>query len=555
MSKYAARSLIFLLFLWGCSTSPTDVADTTSQVSLIDESRVIDESLTQIVLSTPASLSQAMDGLLNSDVGESEQAREFFFVARELFFMLYPLLEPPESSLLPPVSSSSFPGLFEEIQNGVLPTVPADETSFLVLLLTPLASLFSEDPEIFDASFEYINQAAALNTQSVLPYYINGWILEQKESFQDASNSYEQALSIGAGCYPARLGKARTEIQLGDYAEAKKHLQVLAKELPNNAGILGLTARVAFLQGDYESAGSLSAQAISLDSDDMEMLFLRAQILEAGENNVQADRILRIVESQTPNKKMVLTLRIKLLSKTGADSDILAVLVRAVELYPEDRDFKTQYGKLLIKTGNAEEGRGILTQTLDSDPNSLVSLAALFEDAKTRQDWREAEQYVSRILIQNTSDFWLREAVVVLNKVEDFEGAANHAAELYQRDTTNIESVLLYAEILAELSDSQVLRSIVEPVVDTAESTGQRSRLLYYLSLAIEEPQQRVAVLLESLFSDMQNMESLIAISFAYEEIEDIRSAFRWLNQAAKLLPEDEELQERLRDLEERLRS
>ena len=144
---------------------------------------------------------------------------------------------------------------------------------------------------------------------------------------------------------------------------------------------------------------------------------------------------------------------------------------------------------------------------------------------------------------------------MVLNKVEDFEGAANHAAELYQRDTTNIESVLLYAEILAELSDSQVLRSIVEPVVDTAESTGQRSRLLYYLSLAIEEPQQRVAVLLESLFSDMQNMESLIAISFAYEEIEDIRSAFRWLNQAAKLLPEDEELQERLRDLEERLRS
>ena len=292
MLRIGVCVILVLVVFSSCASNPGIEPGETPEISLQEESQVLTDASTSIAIASPESLQRALLSLILSDISESERGRELVFVALRLYAILYPLLNPPEIAVLPPPTGSIYPGMFEDIENGRYPSVSQEEASFLTLVLPPLAVLFTERGEVIALGAVALAQAIQLNPDSALPYLLQGVIAERNSRLEDAGLYYDRALQIAPSCYPARINLARVYYLLGRLDPAHASVSILKGNFPGNSEILTLSSRILFSQGKNEDAAQEVLNAIRAGSEeDVDLLLLRAQILEAMGTDSQARRL------------------------------------------------------------------------------------------------------------------------------------------------------------------------------------------------------------------------------------------------------------------------
>lgn len=559
MSRRVILLCLCISAILGCATPPSPVEETpspddsASSVPPETESNIITDSQTQIVIASPESLTSVISELGNSDAGGSELGRELIFIAQKILQIVYPLIEPPAVKVLPPPTNSIYPRLFEDVESGQYPGITVDEASFVALLIPPLALLESDAPDVTEASVSALNRILALIPGSVLAHFLLGLTEERSGNLDGAYERYSDAARGAESCYPAYIGMARVGLARKDYQTAREILETLSGNLPADRQILGLQARATFLGGDPEGADPLVADALQLVSTDLDLLLLRALILEALGKDEMAGRLLTRVETGMSDNIDVLLLKAKLLEKEERYEEALAVFQKGAELYPEDIGFARELGRLLIKTGRGDEGRAQLNSTLEKEPDQVDSLEILLIDAMTKQDWPAASGYVQRILEIVNDVKYLHSDVIVNMNMGDYERAVVSADELYLQDPENATYALLLSRALIGAGDIERAGDILSQALENESEGLVASDLFYYRSLTAQTREARLDDLRESIYQNGQNVVALIAISDLFESLENISNARRYLKQAVTLRPDDEELKEKLAQLEQKL--
>lgn len=558
MSRRATLLSLWISVVIGCSSTPSPVdetppADTAQNVSLEEESKIIEQSRTNIAIGSPDSLISAIDDLAASDVKDSEIGRELIYIAQKILFIAYPLIETPAVEVLPPPTDSIYPALFDEVENGRYPRVTGEEATFITLLVPTLALLRGESADVVEASVNALDQVLSFNSGSVLAQFLRGYSEELLRNMDAARSRYSEATVLSESCYPAFWGMARIDIEKEDYDSARDILAKLSEKLPSDPQILGLLARATFLSGDPEAAEPLVFEALALSRQNLDLFLLRAQILEALGDDRNAGNLLTIVESDRPDDIEVLLLRAKLLEKEERYEEALIVVQRGAGLYPDNLDFSKDLGRLLIRTGRAEEGRTQLEQTLEKEPDKIESLELLLIDTITKQEWPAAAGYVERILRIANDAKYLRSAIVVYMAMSDFETAADYADELYAVDPDSVDSALPVSRALIAVGEMERARGILTDAVENSTDALEKSEIYYLRSFTAQSLAEKGEDLQQSLLQNPQNVVALIDYSDFFEEAGDIKRAHRWLRQAVILRPEDEQLQKKLDELAQQL--
>lgn len=549
-----AAALLFIL-LSACATGtpgpPEPVEEPPeTQPTVSPQKQLFDRVVLNITICSPRSLDTALDLLEGTEAGSSEYGQELRYLAVTLADILYPAVA-AEMPSVPPPASGVYPQLFNTVRTGKYPLVPQEAASFLTLIIPPMACLFTSAPEVLEQCSEALRQAESLETRSVVPPYLLGVIGEKRKEWNEAMDYYTRALETDDSCYVADLGWARAALQQGRVEDALERLEVLAERFPDDAAIMYLRAYGNYLRQDYNGALEILTDALRATPDNTTYLLLRAKILEAQGNVDQARRILSIVETKMPENEEIAYLRGKILFGQERFAEAAEDLEASMESYPSSERLQELYGEVLIAAGRSDEARAYLREKLEDDPENLRSLELLAKEARDAGEWEQAAGYVERLLEIDIKNDYVRLAAEVFSALDDWEKTHTYAGQLYEEEEYDGKTVLLYLESLIKTGRTDRAETVAREALATETDSVIRSTLYYHLSRVLDDRTARLDALRSALLENLHNIDALVALAGLYAEAGDYRKAYRYINQAYMLEPDNPTIRAELRRIEE----
>lgn len=250
---------------------------------------------------------------------------------------------------------------------------------------------------------------------------------ETEHDFDVLKTDGVRALRMGQGEYAVKCFERaltlKDDLETRDYlsqalircdrlGEAMEQLRVLHEAQPENVHILSLMARVAFMMEDYGTMSELCEQAMHLEKDNAELVYLygRAALgqhdkvnavamftkailldenlvdayLKRGEvlldmGDVEgaaddADWLMRMVEGVDD----VFLLKARVLQSQNNDAAAIEVLTKAIEGNPFLTDAYRMRGTARLKLGDKEGAAADAQKVLELNPEEMAGLSGKF---------------------------------------------------------------------------------------------------------------------------------------------------------------------------------
>lgn len=556
--------LLSLLFL-SCSTVSESSVASSSRPDAVPDPRELQrdaaygEVRSRIRTGTAMALQEAMSMIRKEGLDRDVEGRELFYIAQRLSRTLYPLMFTDEQIDVTP-QGSPFPSLFDTALSGTFPGTGGEKASFLTLLTSSLVLLTL--PCSFDASGPVppgldeaaatAEQLVALDGKTVLPRYLLGRYAEYRGDIPGASFWYEIVLALDNVNYPALEGFGRTAFLQGNYAESAEAWYRLTERFPREYSyrLRGLESYLA--AGESEKADALLSELIQEYPETPEVVTKRPLLLEQFGRYEQASRLLSVLERSYGETPALLVTRARLLLQRGRDEEALQLLETLGKGY-QDPFSQAMYEQTLIESGNVELAQALLDRT-GQGRLSIAARKALLQEAVAENDWNEAELQIAVLLeIDEDNGPFLREAVKIYLNLGDLDRAYQYASILTGLEDATPGDRLLLTEILLARGDNESLgqgRSLLASLKEETLGSPERSQLYYLESRMAPSEEAELELLRSALLEDLQNVDALVAIAELHRNRGDLKKAYRYMSQAAYLLPSDEELGRELRALE-----
>ncbi len=542
----------YLLIITGCAGDTTPQAvDTSLQRDIQQRATALERVRSNIAFGTPRSLDIALNILYTDNLYTSEVGAELAFVANRFYQIVYPYLEYSTMQVQPP-AGSLYPQLFESVSAGKVPNISQEQTSFLSSLASALAVLTSNSQAEQEQAGEVTSYVVQINPDSMLARFLEGYYLEQEEQYSESRELYQSVLQQDDSCYPARLGLVRILYAMGNPEAAFGHVEQLLLEFPDKRYVLQWAISIYLQTGQLDKVDSLLSTAIVRFPDETFFLRKRAELLELQGKYEQAARIAAVVERETGETPETLLIKVKSLVRQGRREEALALAEEGMKKYPSFQGFTALYGELLIQIGRREEAYDFFRRRLEEDPENLSVTASLLDTAIELERWDSAVDYLEELLEAHQSISLLMKAVTVYRAVGEMEKARDYArslAEEYPQDSTAVRT---YLNVLLELDRSSEAVEYINRRLEEDSNSDVRSLLLYFRARLAENQQSKLQYLQSALLENMQNVNALIEIAELYESMGEYSKAIRYLRQAIALRPDNQSLQRKMRELQDR---
>jgi len=541
-----------MLFVFGCAgdATPQEI-DTDLRRDIQQRGAILEDVRLNITLGTPRSLDIALNTLYSFNLHSSEAGSELAFVANRLYHFVYPYLEYGAEPTRPP-SGSIYPRLFEAVDQGRVPDISQQETTFLSSLASAVAVLTSSSPEQRERAGEVTTYVVQINPNSMLALYLHGYHLEFEGEYQEAQELYRRVLEDDDSCYPARLGLVRIYYAQGNPEAALPHVEQLQLEFSEKRYVLQWAINVYLQAGDLETADRLLSNAIIQFPDQTVFLQKRAQLLELQGKYEQARRIAAVVEQRSGETPETLLVRVQSMIRNDRHEEALVLAERGMQKYPAFQHFSALYGELLIQIGRREAAFEHFQRRLEQDPKNLSIVSSLIDTAIELERWSAAVDYLEKLLEVRQTVSLLRKAVRVYDALDQPQTAVRYARSLSEEFPDDPVAVRTYLNQLLGSGYRQEAVEYVDRRVDETSQSEVRSVLLYFRARLVQDQSSKLEYLQSSLLENVQNINALIEIAELYESTGEYNKAIRYLRQAIALSPEDQSLRRKMRNLQNR---
>ncbi|MDR0623513.1 MAG: hypothetical protein LBG10_03700 [Treponema sp.] len=497
-----------------------------------------------------SSLLRALDLIRGRELGTTEFGRVMNAVNVALIRAVYPdttaALPAPD---LP--QTHVYARILREAERGNYTPPALNSTDYLEYVL-PFLAFMSEtrnggvSGDRLQSALPDLQRAGSLNGASVLVPYFLGLIYERTGHLSEANAAYGRAYDISRECYPAALGLARILNLSGQRQEAQRMLSDLVIRYPDNMAVKRQLAVAYYQNGDWSRAEPAIAEILQRNSRDGEFILMRAHILVEQGLFLQAQAPLDLYASINSNNRLYLFLRARVQAEGYRNRDAALNYLRSIlRTSAADDEISVYAARLLLESPRPEdqgEGRELLRRLLGASRPSLLVEALALQDAIRRENWREAEAYLTRLLEERRSSQDLLNAYTVERGLGNNARALSYARELYERDASNEEGITAYISALIDTGRQAEAGRMIDGRLATVPGGTVKSRYYYLRSRIRINEESAMNDLRSSLFEDPRNLAALIAMFEIYHRRRDERRAVYYLKQALALAPDNPQL-------------
>jgi tetratricopeptide (TPR) repeat protein len=494
----------------------------------------------------PSTLLQALELIRGRELGATEFGRVMNAVGAALFLRLYPdigaRLPVPD---LP--QAHPYARILRDAEQGVYTAPPPGSADYLEHVL-PFLALFDEvRPEPLQRALPDLRRAEELRAGAVLAPYFSGLVHERSGRLEEASAAFGRALAVSGECYPASLGLVRVMKSSGRRQEAVALLSELVIRFPDNMAVKRQLALIWYEDGDWARAEKAIAEILQRDGRDGEFILMRARVLVEQGQFLQAQAPLDLYASINPNDRLYLFLRARVQAEGYRNRDAALNYLRSLTRGAGETDSEAAiYAvRLLLESSRAEdqaEGRELLRRLLSAGTPSLPVVSLAMQDAIRREAWREARNYLVRLLDERRSFQDLLGAYTVERGLGNNARALAYARELYERDSSSDEGLLAYVAALIDTGRRDEAGKMIEGRIGSLPGGALKSRYFYLRSRIGTGEDAVMNDLRSSLFEDPRNLDALTAMFGIYHRRRDERRAVYYLKQALAISPDNPQL-------------
>ncbi|MCI0701379.1 MAG: tetratricopeptide repeat protein [Planctomycetia bacterium] len=229
---------------------------------------------------------------------------------------------------------------------------------------------------------------------------------------------YRRVLELDSTRWATRWRLIEGLIALGGYEEAAGHLELFARENPDDPAVAARLARCYYFNGRRDEARRLLDEALIRHPDHGLSLRTRGQIALMDDQKPEAEKWLRQAAALMPDDYQAQWLFFEALRQQGKSDEAKAQSKKAEEVKervtriselssrtlaqsPLDPAPHYEMGTLLIGSGRGEVGERWLLAALDLDPDHKPSHTALAAYYESRGDKAKADFHRARATDQD----------------------------------------------------------------------------------------------------------------------------------------------------------
>jgi len=491
-----------------------------------------------------SSMLHAIELIRSRDLNASDFGRLMSGVNTTLIRRVYP----DSLSRLPVVDmpqTSNYARIIREAERGAYMRPPSDSNDFLELVL-PFLAVNNHDSDIWPIAVRDLERAEQLQNASVLPPYFTGIIHEYAGRYSEAITAYSRAYSISGELYPAQIGIARVNRLTGNPAAAVSILSNLAVMYPDSKEIRRELALCYYTNHDWPRALPAVEEILRAEPRDGEFLLMRAHILIDQGNYSQANASLDNYASINSNNRDYLYMRAQIQFDGSRNRDSALNYLRSIlRTSPNDTQALIFAVTLLMdsqREGDHAEGRELL-ERLRQVSGSLIEVMNLsLRDAVRRESWQEAQRYLNSVLAVRRNAEDLTDGYHIERGLGNNARALAYARELYDRDTSNNDYTVIYISALIDNGQRTEASRLIESRLNSITNAQLKSRFFYLRSRLQADSEDALSDLRSSLFEDPRNLDAIIAMFEIYHNRREERRAVYYLRQALAIAPDHPQL-------------
>jgi len=502
---------------------------------LADEIRSLTES------GVLSSMLHALELIRSRDLGNSEFGRMMSGINVLLIRRVYP----DTPARLPSIDlpqTSNYTRIIREAETGNYTIPPEDSVDFLAYILPFLAINEQTQAAVMQNALTSLERAAVLRPSSVFPPYFTGFIHERNMRLTEAEAAYRRAIEISNDCYPAQIGIARIRRLAGNTREALTLFSDLAIRYPDSAEIRRQIAATHFESRDWPRALNAVDEILRSEPRNGDFILMRAAILIEQGQFTQANATLDTYVAINPNNRNYLFMRARVQAEGNRNRDSALNYLRSItRSNPDDTEVLVYTSSILMESSRAQdqtEGRELLERLRRTSGSSIDVLALSLRDAVRRESWQEAQGFLNRVLAIRRYPQDLTDAYNVERGLGNNARAFNFARELYERDTSNNDYIVLYISALIDTGRREEASRMIDSRIGAMPGGALKSRYFFLRSRLQSNQDAALGDLRSSLFEDPRNLEALIAMFMIHHNRREERRAVHYLRQALAIAPD-----------------
>jgi Flp pilus assembly protein TadD len=526
--------------LFSCQSAPAPPRESPSQQQpsggLVEEIRNLTET------GKLSSMLQALELIRQRDLEGSEFGRMMSGINTILIKLVYPD-SPARLPVIDLPQTNSYTRIIREAEKGNYARPSASSSDFFEHILPFLAVNDRTRPEILTDIIRDLTKAGELRPASVLPPYFQGIAHELAGHVSQAETAYRRAYGISNECYPALAGVARMRRLSGNTAEAAAILSDLIIRYPDSNGLKRQLALTYYQSQDWSRALPVVDEVLLSEPRNGELLLMKARILiELGQFS-QANTPLDTYASINANNRDYLFYRARIQAEGLRNRDSALNFLRSILRTNENDSEIMMYAvKLLMespRSADQQEGRELLARLRRISGSSIDVVSLSLLDAIQRENWQEAQGYLSFILNNRRTPADLINAYYVERGLGNNTRALTYARELYNLNPNNNEYGAIYISALIDNGRRDEASRLLESAINSSASGSVKSNYYYLRSRIQSDQEEALNDLRSSIFEDPRNLDAIIATFEIYHRRREERRAVYYLRQALAISPDN----------------
>ena len=548
--------LFSILLVSGCASKPDMPGNPPDQAEVSVEetsAKILDESKNLIETGMPEALVKARKLLSDEDLTKTEQGGELDYIAFSLLSLVYPYYGDQYGSGVT-LKSSIYPDLVKEIKSGNVPLIKEENANYYTLMISSAVVFYSKDKEIVERAMEIAEQLASFSPGSLYPLLIRARGREIKGDLEGSFKDYSTVLQKAADCYPASIGIASIYFRKGDWQEAADILEILYSKYPSEKTVKNLLVDSYIRMGNTDKANSILEQILSAEPDNVDLALKRARLsLESGQIE-RAGKLTDVFEESRGVTEDSLYIRVRILMVKGRFREAEGLLKENGSLLVKSIQLSVLYGKILISTGRYDEGLDFLEKEISQNPGNSDLSELLLDIYIHKRRWNDALSVVNELLKKNPGVKIKREGVSIYFNLKMYDKAFALNQDLLSGENPSLEDFIFRAKLLLNRGLKKEASKELSEWIEKSKLPSDRSIFYYYKSLCTDDPEEKKDYLQQALFENLQNLSAITALADLYEKQGEYRKAYRYLKQAAIIVPGDTGIRSRLQSLEKKIR-
>ena len=273
-----------------------------------------------------------------------------------------------------------------------------------------------------EAALQRLQASAAPLAKNAEAAFFEGSLkLNGKNDVPGAIQSFERALTIDPAYVPAHGSLIAIYLHQKDRSAADRQIAALKNALPDTIVAKLYTAQMAYIDGDYKTARTLSQQLLRIAPNNLRALYISGAA-EANLNNpLQAAALLNKAVNIAPDQLDARQMLVKTYLRSGQPALALKALMPALDFKVLNLDILLLAGETYLQNGDAKNSEVYFRRARDlkpNDPDARTALAIVnLEKGQDESGFKELES-ISKVDDGTSADMALISSRLKRNQFE-----------------------------------------------------------------------------------------------------------------------------------------